>query len=50
MYNKETNEEVNDNESLAERVEALLKAEGMPLFPPGRRQWTEKSFKLSIVL
>ena len=34
-----TDEEETTNISLRERAEKLLKAGGLPLFPPGRRQW-----------
>ncbi|CAC5415371.1 unnamed protein product [Mytilus coruscus] len=48
VFEIETDEEENTKISLSERAETLLKAGGMPLFPPGRRQWTGERLQVSI--
>ncbi|CAC5375542.1 unnamed protein product [Mytilus coruscus] len=48
VYEIETDEEDNVKDSLTVTAETLLKVGGMPLFPPGRRQWTGESLQLSV--
>ena len=47
VFDIDTDEEETTNISLRERAEKLLKAGGMPLFPPGRRQWAGERMQVS---